>query len=257
MTTHVESRWSEGARSGLLHWILPASVLFHVVVFAWLPSARRATAAPLPPLVIEVADLPPPPPPPPAPLATEEPAPAKIAAPVTAAPLARRDTSPAPTPTPTTTAASAPPSDAPLDFTSTVFSNDGAGIAVNDGPRGTGAASVAAKTSPPPAAPAEPRFVAVASLARRPRAPGLDTELERQYPAEARRSGISGGAVLRVRVLPDGRIGAVRTVSESWAGFGRACERTVRAGHWEAPLDQGGAPVATEITYTCRFEVRS
>lgn len=256
MTTHVETRWSEGARSGLLHWILPASVLFHIVVFAWLPSARRAAAAPLPPIVIEVADLPPPPPPPPeppAPAATEEPAPAKIATPVTAAPLARRDTSPASS----TTAASAPTEGAPLDFTSTVFSNDGAGIAINGGPRGTGAASAAAKTSPPPAAPAEPRFVAAASLARRPRAPGLDTELERQYPAEARRSGISGGAVLRVRVLPDGRIGAVRTVSETWAGFGRACERTVRAGHWEAPIDQAGTPVATEITYTCRFEVRT
>jgi protein TonB len=95
------------------------------------------------------------------------------------------------------------------------------------------------------------------SLARRPRAPGLDAELERHYPLDARRSGISGTASLRVRLLADGRVGEVHLVSESWTGFGLACERTVRAARWEPPIDREGTPVATEITYTCRFEVRS
>jgi hypothetical protein len=49
----------------------------------------------------------------------------------------------------------------------------------------------------------------------------------------------------------------VSRVSETYDGFGSACERTVRAGRWEAPLDREGRAVATEITYVCRFEVRS
>ncbi|MBX3264141.1 MAG: energy transducer TonB, partial [Labilithrix sp.] len=128
---------------------------------------------------------------------------------------------------------------------------------------GGGAREAAPVAAPPPvaarapAAPPPMRVVPPSSLSRRPRAPGLDLELERQYPAEARRSGISGTAVLRVRILPDGRVGEVRVQSESWAGFGPACERTVRAARWEPPIDRDGAPVATEITYTCRFEVRS
>jgi hypothetical protein len=31
----------------------------------------------------------------------------------------------------------------------------------------------------------------------------------------------------------------------------------VDGSRWEAPLDAGGRPVATEITYTCAFEVGS
>jgi len=255
-------RWSEEERGGLLRWILPASIALHVVTFAWLPSTHPSpTKLPPPPLVLEVADVPPPAPapPPPTPEPTAEPtpeaAPARTASRAPAAPAnvarAAREAAPA----------SAPASEAPMDFTSTVFSNDGPGLAV-----GGGGPSLAAPASAPAgspvrssarAAPAPPRRVPPSSLARRPRAPGLDAELERQYPAEARRSGISGSAVLRVRILPDGRIGEVRIMSESWNGFGPACERTVRAARWEPPIDRDGAPVATEITYTCRFEVRS
>jgi hypothetical protein len=58
-------------------------------------------------------------------------------------------------------------------------------------------------------------------------------------------------------LFPDGRIGKVERVSESYSGFGEACERTVRAGRWEPPLDREGHPVGTEIKYVCKFEVRS
>jgi TonB family protein len=85
----------------------------------------------------------------------------------------------------------------------------------------------------------------------------LDGALEHNYPLEARRAGVSGRAVLRVEVLSDGHIGAVQRVTESFDGFAAACERTVRSGRWGAPLDRDGQPVATRITYTCRFEVGS
>ncbi|MBX3204305.1 MAG: energy transducer TonB [Labilithrix sp.] len=254
--TALAARWSpDDERGGLLRWILPASVALHVVVFSWLPSARRVTAALPPPSTFELAE--PPPPPPPAPPTTEpapERAPLRTPSPARSVPASpsRAASEPAP--------ASAAPFEAPMDFTSTVFSNAGPGLALGGG--GGSRAAAPAASAPPVAARAVPappplRVVPPSSLARRPRAPGLDLELERQYPAEARRSGISGTAVLRVRILPDGRIGEVRVQSESWVGFGPACERTVRGARWEPPIDRDGAPVATDITYTCRFEVRS
>ncbi|MBX3211618.1 MAG: energy transducer TonB [Labilithrix sp.] len=248
--------WSDEARGGLLRWLLPASVALHLAAFAWLPAARRGAPARPPPLSFELAVAPPPAPPAPEPepqpKAEPEPAPARAAtrAPATLAAARAR---------PRRRRPRAPPPTAPMDFTGTVFSNDGPGLAVGGG-GAPGPAPVAA--APPritraPAAPPPMRVVPPSSLARRPRAPGLDLELERQYPVEARRAGISGSASLRVRILPDGRVGEVRVQSESWTGFGSACERTVRAARWEPPIDQDGAPVATEITYTCRFEVRS
>lgn len=244
--------WGEEHR-GLLRWILPASIAIHIAVFAWMPSVRRTVAAlPPPPLVLEVVEPPPIPTPLPSPPTPAPTQPAPIQQPTPAIHRVARDVAP-PSQAPTLVNA------APIDFTSTVFSNDGFGIAVGAGPRAAAAPvvasarSVSQAPSPPPQSP----IVEASSLARRPRAPGLDAELERHYPIEARRSGISGSAVLRVRILPDGRIGDVRIMTESWTGFGPACEKTVRAAHWEPPIDRNGAPVATEITYTCRFEVRS
>ena len=236
------------AGSSLFGWIVAVSLASHAVVIAWLPSAQRPPSAPTPPPVFMemLAPPDPPPAPKPEPEPVTEPALAP-AAPVTAAPRAA---------SPRTTAAPAanPEPAGPVDFTSTVFSNDGAGIAIGGG-GGAGAGPAPVSTARP-AAPAA-RVVDAKSLSRKPRAPGLDAELERQYPPEARRSGISGTAVLRVRILPDGRIGPVRVVSSTWNGFGPACERTVRAARWEPPIDHDGSAVTTEITYTCRFEVRS
>ena len=236
-----------------LGWIVPLSLVVHAVVITALPAARRAVAKlPPPPVVLDFAPPPePPPPPPPAP--EPEPTPAPAAAPVArvaSAPVAARAEAPR-------AAATNDAPAGPVDFTSTTFSGDGAGVAVGGGGGGGGGTAPAAAKAPAAAVAAGPRLVDARSLARKPRAPGLDAELERQYPAEARRSGIAGTAVLRVRILPDGRVGPVNVVSTTWAGFGPACERTVRAAQWEAPLDREGSAVATEITYTCRFEVRS
>ena len=231
-------------------WIVTVSLASHAVVIAWLPSAqRRASAPPPPPVFMEMQAPPDPPkpsPPEPEPEPVTEPVLSRTAT-VAAAPRAAPHSNAPPS--------TSPEPAGPVDFTSTVFSNDGAGIAIGGGGGGTGTGPAPIATARP-AAPAL-RIVDAKSLAKKPRAPGLDAELERQYPPEARRSGISGSAVLRVRILPDGRIGPVRVVSSSWNGFGPACERTVRAAQWEPPIDRDGSAVTTEITYTCRFEVRS
>lgn len=252
MIALAAQRYEEDLGEGFLRWLVPASFALHVAVFAELPSTTRAIPMAPTPLVLEVVEPPkeiPVEPPPKA----DEPSPVPALLPSLPASHASPTTRAAPVTTPTF-------DDAPMDFTSTVLSNEGPGdVGARDQRAGlpsTGSPVASAPRSAP-LAPAPPRVVPPSSLARRPRAPGLDDELERQYPIEARRAGISGSAALRVRILPDGRIGSVHVVSESWKGFGAACERTVRAAHWEPPIDRDGMPVTTEITYTCRFEVRS
>lgn len=227
----------------MLRWLVPLSVAAHAAVFAIAPAhvAPLSPRVPRPPTVI-LAELPPPRP--------------RVPPPEATAPVTHRANVPSPR-APSASIARAPSaldpstgtsSDVPVDFTSTVMSN-----AAGSGPP-SNSVQTATKEAPRPP---EPSIVPPNALSRPPRAPGLDDELERNYPVDARRAGISGRAVLRLRILPDGRLGAVTRVSESREGFGVACERTVRAGHWQAPLDREGRPVATEITYTCRFETRS
>lgn len=244
----LAQRWSEES-GAYLRWLVPASVALHLALFTFAPATRRAPPVARPKLWVEL-------PPPPVPAPVPVPVPARVDD--SPKPLARAKSPPAARPT---SPQSPPPSTntAPIDFTSTVFSNDGPGLAIGVSappapptPQATVAKAPAAAPAPP-----APRIVEVASLGRRPKPPALDGELERQYPPDAKRSGISGTAVLRLRIHPDGRAGEVRVVSESWQGFGAACERTVKAGRWDPPLDRDGTPVTTEITYTCRFEVRS
>jgi len=258
MIALAHTPWSEDqGRHGALLWILGASVGLHLVVFGALPTARRVAHRPALP-TMTIIDAPPPPPPPPPPLPkVDEPRAAKNLVASRVAPAAPARAEPRLDSPPATQHETA----APLDFSSTVFSGEGAGIAVA-APRPRSAEPSGAPAALPsqakPVAPPAPRVVEAASLARRPRAPsGLDLALERNYPLEARRSGISGTAVLRVKILPSGSVGDIRVVSESHGGFGQACERTVRGSSWEPPIDKDGTPVATEITYTCRFEVRS
>jgi TonB family protein len=80
--------------------------------------------------------------------------------------------------------------------------------------------------------------------------------LEQNFPPRARAQGVAGSARLRVTILADGRVGDTRILHESGDyGFGSACIKTLRARRWQPPLDRSGAPVSTEITYTCEFEV--
>lgn len=235
----------------MIRCVLLASVALHVALMAALPDAKPIVARPAwPPSLVEVATEPPPPPAPPPPIVEKTPA-AQPTAPIAAPMRSTRTTTAPPSGETATNEAPGAPSivegDGPADFTQTVLSNT---------PSGPASKIVASAPSAAPAPPAL-RIVPASSLSRRPGAPGLDAELERNYPIEARRSGISGTARLRVQILSDGRVGKVERISESHAGFGEACARTVRAALWDAPLDADGRAVATEIVYVCKFEVRS
>jgi protein TonB len=229
--------------------VLFASAAAHAVVVDILPSRAPTRERPLEPTAVEIVDAPPPPPP------TETPDTPEVRE----TPTRVAKASPAPTALRAAAAPDAPPpaADAIADFTATVLASDGPGIAIGVGTAGGAPnASIRAKT-PPPALPIAPRHVAATNLSRLPRPPALDGALERQYPAAARNAGVSGIATLKVEILADGRVGAAVALSESYPGFANACERTVRTARWEPPLDRDGRTVATEITYTCRFEVRS
>jgi hypothetical protein len=111
-----------------------------------------------------------------------------------------------------------------------------------------------AQTGPPPAERPDP-VVALGSLSRAPAPPDLAGMLERHYPEGARRQGLSGQAILKARIMPDGRPRDLVLLSQSTGGFGDACRATLRDSIWTAPLDREGRAVATLVTYTCRFEV--
>jgi periplasmic protein TonB len=161
-----------------------------------------------------------------------------------------------------------PEAETPADFSGTTLTNDGPGdgwaSAVGNGeamrgPIGRPGAKVtkravegAAEASPAKAAP----VVALASLSRPPEPPDLNAALERHYPEAARKQGTPGQAVLKARITAEGQVRDMVVVAQSAPGFGDACRATLRESKWSPPLDRDGQPVATFISYTCRFEVR-
>jgi periplasmic protein TonB len=100
-----------------------------------------------------------------------------------------------------------------------------------------------------------PGLVPISDLSSRPAPPALDGALERNYPDEARRRGLGGNAMVRLRIEPDGIVRNVTPLNESFPGFGEACRRTLRGSRWSAPRDREGRAVATEVRYTCHFVV--
>ena len=160
----------------------------------------------------------------------------------------------------------AAPSTAPaLDLSGVTLTNDsGADFAMPTGdgsalrgPIGLGANRVPS-VAPSPAtrsATQAPHLVAVSDLSERPRPPSLAGLLRANYPEEARLRGLRGSARLRARIDSDGVSRAVWVLSETSAGFGSACQRTVLGSRWSVPRDKRGGAVATEIVYTCHFEV--
>jgi outer membrane biosynthesis protein TonB len=163
--------------------------------------------------------------------------------------VAARAPRPAPPPPP-----AAPPPAA--DFT---------GVTLTNGSSTTGWASAVANgqpspipAAPPAAAPPAPRGPAIvppADLRRPPEAPALDEALARNYPEEQRRQGLTGVAIVRARILADGRVKPLAVISASAPAFAEACKRTLVDSRWSQPLDREARPCATDISYTCRFEL--
>lgn len=238
------------------------SVGVHGVAYAALSAERRAPLA-----ANEVSqmnfELPP--------LPTSEPEPQVAPSPATA-PAPARPTLPARNQAPSsatksapvTTNATATPAPA-LDLSGVTLTNDsGAGFAmpVGDGsalhgPIGLGKSSTGPASAPAPVASVAkgPALVDARDLSQRPQPPSLTGLLRQNYPEEARQRGLRGQASMRARIDADGVIRSARILSESAAGFGSACRRTVLGSRWSAPRNKNGSAVATEIVYTCHFEV--
>jgi periplasmic protein TonB len=240
--------------------LLLVSVALHVALFAGVGRSRHrslAQAHKKKPTEVTVSVAPPPPAPKPP---QAKPAPQ---------PIAHKIAVRAPAPPPPGAPPPPPPqAETPADVSGTTLTNDGPGdgwaSAVGNGeamhgPIGRPGAKAtnraqdgAARPSPLKTAP----VVALASLSRPPEPPDLNAALERHYPEAARKAGTPGQAVLKARITPEGQVRDLVVVSQSAAGFGDACRATLRESSWSPPLDRDGQPVATFITYTCRFEVR-
>jgi protein TonB len=217
---------------------------------------------------MEIVEPEPPPPPPPPPQAAEPekppepPAPRPKLAPKLAAPKPA-DAPPPPQNEPP------PAAEAPVDLTGvTLTGNEGASwsSAVGNGSALQGPAARIGKVTGRDRAGSNSgvvdgrgasTLVAEASLSRKPVQPdGMNELLQQNFPPRARAQGVAGTARLRVRILADGRVGELQVLRESGDyGFGAACQKTLRMRRWQPPLDRHGAPVATEITYTCEFDV--
>ena len=250
-------------KSQVLSWgaILTTSVLVHAAAFGGLGAGTPAKAGPTkrPPTLVEMTVAPPPPPSP------EPPRVAAVAPRVAQARPARKSAPPARPATPPPEAPE-PVAETPADFTGLTLTNDGAGAgwasATGNGqamnaPVGTPGAKVTGRSQAgAPERSNEPPVVGAGNLSRAPAAPELGEVLQRYYPPGARRKGQGGKAVVRARVMPDGQVRELALVTESSAGFGEACRRTLSGSRWSAPLDRNGRPVSTYIHYACRFEVQ-
>lgn len=238
----------------LLPWTVAASFLLHGVAYAslgpapaTLEPAQRKTQVRFD--LVEKAK----------PLAPE---PAPESKPEPPKPPQRKAAAPKPEPVAPPVAEAAPPVNEGV-----TLSGDGSGSSFAM-PLGNGGAleptrvrALSPVNVPAPVAPAptpaklEPALVPVGDLSSRPAPPALGSALERNYPADARRRGLSGTAKVRARIDPDGVVRRVSLLEESGPGFGTACTRTLTGSRWAAPKDKAGRAVATEIRYTCRFIV--
>lgn len=228
-----------------------ASLAAHGIAYASLAYVPERAPAPPPSRVSFRVAEPAPPPPPPKPAEPE---------PVNAAP-----------PPPKAAPAEPPPPEAPapVDLTGVTLTNDsgtarfativGNGAAM-DGPiAAIRTARAPAPPAPPSARPAPARVetpvLALSDLSEKPVAPDLGAILRQHYPADARTRGIGGSASVEARIDADGRVRSVTVASETFAGFGEACKKTLVGSRWSAPRDRDGRAVATRIRYTCRFVV--
>ena len=235
MTADPTGRW--------LFAFLAISVAAHTAAFGGL-GRRRSPAPRRPPALVTMEVVKPPPRPAP------EPPPPRLppARPV------RRALAVAPRPAPVSPPQPAPAPPPVADLTGVTLTNDGASGGWASAV-GSGRGPSAAVAPPSPARDDGPAVVGTSDLRRPPEAPPLDDALARNYPQDERRQGITGTAVIRARILPDGQVRPLSVLSASRPAFAEACRRTIAGSRWSGPLDRHARPCATDISYTCRFEL--
>lgn len=248
------------------------SVALHGYLLYAAPRSVRAPERELPPALMELSALSPEPEEPP----SVEPEPESVPEPepepeVTPEP---KLSEPEPTSEPAPTSELEPASDpepAPPELTGNTLVAEGEGdfsAEIGSGRSREGAirAGVSrpvlrkpAKTPKPSVAPQKapepPPAIPLASLSKKPTPPDLGGALKQNYPPDARRQGRAGEAKVQARVEPSGSIGFAKVSFESEDGFGAACRKTLLASKWTAPLDRAGKPVATWVSYRCKFRI--
>ncbi|MFZ5890869.1 MAG: energy transducer TonB [Myxococcota bacterium] len=126
---------------------------------------------------------------------------------------------------------------------------------------GTVASASTARTPPAPlvapvaARAPEPSVQPLSQLSRVPAPPSLSDLLAKNYPPLYRNQGQSGEAKVRALIEPNGRVSRTEVKAESAAGFGDACQKALLQSRWTGPLGSDGKPVATWITYRCKFRI--
>lgn len=242
------------------HWAAPllASFAFHGLVLVGAVSladtlSKQSTQREL--VSIQVVDMP---------RGTEEEAamPEQAATPVSPTPSVTVPKPSIATPRPADATASPTEDTEVLDLPGVVLSNTTA----EGSATGTGQGSPSAALAPGggsgqgtgPAVGTSSGLVAIGNLSRRPRPSGdIRAALERNYPRRAQSLGIQGSAQVRLRILATGQATQLVLTNQTGNyGFGDACLKTLRDSRWSPPLDRTGTPVATDIGFTCVFEIR-
>lgn len=267
----MQAKVHERRRAPWFSWLsVLVSAGFHLVTFVALGSVRVEPPAPRlkeieftvvteepPPAPVE-PEIEPEPEQPPEP----EPEPVKVVKPkVVVAPKPAEKAEPTPEPP-------APAEETLADFSGTTLTSEGAGgwaSAVGtggamNGPIGKANAVVTGRdrsgVQGGVVGGSGLRVVSEDQLSRRPKPPSADllnAALERHYPKSAREQGIEGSAKIKLRVMPNGSIQALATVSESYSSFAEACKAAMREVGWSPALDERGQPVATDIPFNCEF----
>jgi TonB family protein len=254
-------------RAKVLVWavVVGASLGLHAVAFGGLGrggwGVDKGGVRKRKPASVEVTMAPrkeTPPPPPAAPKPAGHKQRVAVARPAAKAPAAPPPPEAAPPP---------PAAESPADFTGQTLTNDGPGEGwasatgngeKMNGPVGRPGAKVTRRVvdGDPSGTGNGPRTVSLADLSSPPKPPPeLADKLASFYPSDARARGISGKAVIKARISPEGRVRDMAVISESAPGFGAACEATLRDSEWSPPMDRDGRAVSTFISYTCRFDV--
>lgn len=88
--------------------------------------------------------------------------------------------------------------------------------------------------------------------------PHLQPLIDANFPVAARLARVGGTVTVSAIIQEDGNPTDVRvvSVSPSGRGFGETCSRTVHEGpDWKPKLNRDGRPVASKVTYTCKFSL--
>ncbi len=254
---------------------LALSVALHGYLLTLEPSLVENEAK-LPPTLMEFAEIEPEPEPEPEPVVESEPEPEPEPEPIVEPEVIEEVVETEAEPEPTEPEPQSEPEAPPPELTGTTLLAEGEGESDFSAEAGSGRGRqgpilagvskpsptrhvVKKKAAPPAPAkkkePEPPPTIPLAQLSKKPTPPDLGGALKRNYPPDARRQGRAGEAKVRARVEPSGSIALAKIASESDEGFGAACRKTLLSSKWTAPLDHSGKPVATWVSYRCKFRV--